>query len=396
VDLPLAVADPSGAPDVTFDGDGFAVDATRGTASTFKAIALQADGKIVAAGIAGNTTPAAPGGWLIKRFTDTGAADATFAAAALPADGEISAIAIGPAGKIVCVGASAPQPLQAAQLTVARLDATGALDTTFGGGVVRLPPADTTLLGSTALAVAVQADGAILVAGSRTEGPGDESGILTRFTPTGARDPAFNGGQLLVVKKNRFVGVAVETNGAITLAGTDTTTAQPSYFLARRTSTGAVDGTFGTAGALAFGVGFRANDFVRLADGSLALVGDALAGSLYTAGVATAAGAQVWVRGVGSAPGASFQGVAGAPDKRIVTAGHGAGGANPEARVDRLLADGTRDSTFGDGGTAFVDPPGAANGFDVTLFAAGVQQDGRIVVAGGKTGAGAVVYRLWP
>ena len=60
------------------------------------------------------------------------------------------------------------------------------------------------------------------------------------------------------------------------------------------------------------------------------------------------------------------------------------------------VTDGKKDPTFGVAGTAVIEPAGAANGFDVTLFAAAVQSDGRILVAGNRSNAGAVLYRLWP
>jgi uncharacterized delta-60 repeat protein len=299
----------------------------------------------------------------------------------------------------VCGGTSAPGPLAADALTVVRLDAKGAVDTTFAGGAFRLAAVavpDAAAVGSAGFAVTLGPGGTVMVAGSRSEAAANDSGVVLRLTTAGTLDNAWNGGQPLVVKDNRFVGVATEASGAVTIAGTDATNAQTKYFLMRRTPTGALDTAFGTNGVLSFGAGFRAEDFARLSDGSFALVGAAQVGNLYTAGVSTPAGAQAWVRGVATAAGASFEGVAGLPDKRIVAAGHGSGGANPEARVDRLLSDGTRDGTFGDGGTAFLDPPGVANGVDVTLFAAALQPDGRILVAGARSGSGAVVYRLWP
>jgi hypothetical protein len=79
----------------------------------------------------------------------------------------------------------------------------------------------------------------------------------------------------------------------------------------------------------------------------------------------------------------------------FVAAGN-ASGPNGEARVTRILSDGGADPSFSAGGTAFLDPGGVANGFDLSLFAAALQTDGRLLVAGNRSGAGAVVYRLWP
>lgn len=388
VETQLLVSEGAGELDTTFASVGFLTDGTAGTGAVFRALALSGT-NIVAGGVAG------AGGWLVRRFGPTGAPDATFKPDMnLPDDGEINALAVDAMGRVLCVGRSSGGVAQPVQLTIARLTATGALDGTFGtGGVARLGGPDANLLGSTGLAVAIEAAGTILVAGSRNE-LGDESGILVRYTATGTRDNAFNGGAAVTVAKNRFVGVAVDGAGMV-VAGTDSTTTTPSFFVTRRNATGAVDGTFGDAGAFTFGGGFRANDFVRFNDGALAVVGDGIAGNVYTAGSATGKGALVYARTVGTAAGATLQGVAALGDKRIVAAGHG-GGANAEARVQRLLADGGLDPTFGDGGATFVDPGGVANGFDVTLFATLLQPDGRIVVAGGRSGAGGIIYRIWP
>ena len=116
--------------------------------------------------------------------------------------------------------------------------------------------------------------------------------------------------------------------------------------------------------------------------------------TFYTAGLATPLGASIFSRGFALASGASFNAVAPVGNVGFVAAGH-ASGPNGEARVTRILADGGADPSFSNGGSAIVDPGGAANGFDLTLYAAALQGDGRVLVAGNRTGAGAVIYRLW-
>lgn len=393
--LELLVADGSGKPDVTFDSDGVAIFGARGTGSTFHALALQNDGKILAGGFAAAQSGGQSTGWILRRFQSDGTPDTAFDnAVSLPNNGELRAIAVAPGDKIVLVGTSAPTQVGVRQLTVVRLNANGATDASFAGGIVRLTIVDAPT-GSSGLAVAIRPDGAVVAAGAR-QNVGDEAGIALRLAANGARDPAFNGGNVLAVPKNRFVGAAVEPTGSIVLAGTDETTALTSFYLTRRTADGGVDTTFAGADGLKFGLGFRANDFVRLPDGTLALAGDSsqTAGT-YTAGAASGAGQQLWVRGFGTGAGAAFFGLAAQTDGRLVAAGHTTS-ANAEARVDRLLPDGGRDVSFGEAGTAFVERAGPGNAFDVRLFAAAVQADGRILVAGTRTNAGAVVYRLWP
>jgi uncharacterized delta-60 repeat protein len=394
--VPLLVADPAGSLDVTFDADGYVSDPTPGVGATFRALALQGDARIVAGGgLAANGGALA--GWMIRRYATNGVPDTSFNALAnmagvMPGDGELDALAIDAKGNIVCVGVSQPAPVQ--QLTIVRLLPTGALDPSFANGIVRMPQ-EGALSSTFGLGVAIQPDGAVVVVGSRRDALANDkdSGILARFSENGIRDVTFNGGQTVVVPGARFVGVAI-AGGTIVAAGS-TIAGAPSFLAVGRTAQGAIDATYANAGTLTFGTSYRANAFTHLADGAFALAGDVQQGTAgYTAGAASAKGAAVFARTYASSPGAGFFGVAAQPDGRIVAAGHTAAG-NGEARVERILADGNKDTTFGNAGTAIVEPAGTA-GFDVTLFAAAVQADGRILAAGNRTNAGAVIYRLWP
>jgi uncharacterized delta-60 repeat protein len=393
--IPLLVADPAGKLDITFDSDGFLADPSRGPAATFFAVAVQPDQRIVAAGAAGLGGAQPLNGWIVRRYSAAGVPDTAFntaTAAGLPADGEIHAIAVDAMGRIVCVGVS-DAPLK---LTIVRMSASGAIDKTFGGptGIVRLPVevAQTTSFG---LGVAVQADGKVIAVGVRRDLANAETGIITRFNDNGLRDPMFNAGATIAVPGTRFVGAAVDATGVL-VAGSTIGGALPSYVITRRTAAGAVDPTFGANGTASFGNTYRATGFARLADGSIALVGDVQQGTPgYTAGLASPKGTSVFARGYGNSPAASFFGIAIQADNRIVASGHTAV-ANGEARVERLLADGNRDPSFSDAGTAVIEPGGSVNGVDVTLFGAAVQADGRILASGNRTAAGAVIYRLWP
>ncbi len=288
--VPLLVADGAGALDVTYDTDGLTSDATQGTGSTFFALALQPDSMVVAAG-AGGASPGALNGWIVRRFGTHGAADAAFAtktatAGVLPTDGEAHAIAADAKGNIIVAGVSQPAPLQ--QLTVVRLLPTGALDTTFAGGTVRVA-AEVEATASLAYGVAVQPDGAVVVVGARRDIVGmTESGIILRFTENGTRDATFNGGTTVVLPNARFIGVSADAAGVLA-AGSTIGGALPSYVITRRTAAGAVDPTFGTGGTTAFGNTYRAQGFSLLPDGSMALVGEVQQGAAgYTAGVAAA------------------------------------------------------------------------------------------------------------
>lgn len=391
----LVVAGAPGTLDTTFDGDGLALDATKGIASVFYALAVQPDGKIVAAGTIGGPGPVATGGWLLRRFNTDGSADAAFDAAtvALPVDGEVRAIAIDAKGRIVCVGRSAAGIGGVSQLTVARVTSAGALDATFG--VARATALEAPS-GSSGLAVALGPNGEIYAAGAQLD-DGGESGIVTRWREAdGGRDPSWNAGQVRVVAQNRIVGVAPEgATGGVVLGGTDNTAAPSTYWLGRLQGDGGLDQGFGTFGTSTFAVSYAAKAFTRLPSGALVLVGDTQPGGGYTAGLTTPLGASIFARAYGTPAGAAFYGVAPVGDLGFVAAGH-ASGPNGEAKVMRILLDGGADTSFSDGGAVVLDPAGAANGYDVTLFAAALQADGRVLVAGNRSGAGAALYRIWP
>lgn len=123
---------------------------------------------------------------------------------------------------------------------LSRFAPNGSLDQTFGtGGVVTLP--------FRALAVVVQSDGSILVAGGDF---GDFS--LARYDGNGTLDPSFGSGGVAVSSvgpSGYATGMVVQSSGAIVLAGTAVEPGHARKFvLVRFTSTGALDPTFGTAG----------------------------------------------------------------------------------------------------------------------------------------------------
>jgi uncharacterized delta-60 repeat protein len=154
---PLTRFNTDGSPDTSFGSGGISVVAAPKAA----AIALQADGRIV---VAGGTSSY----FVLVRANSDGSADQTFGTDALVATpmgrgpAGASAVAIQPDGKIVAAGTS--QPGSAALITVARYNQDGSLDSTFGtGGVAATLPRGTVNAG--VASVALQADGKIDVAG---------------------------------------------------------------------------------------------------------------------------------------------------------------------------------------------------------------------------------------
>lgn len=143
-----------------------------------------------------------------------------------------AALALQPDGRLVAAGLAYIDG--SFDFALARYLADGKLDPAFGrGGKVstdfappRTPAANADgsyARGDAANAVAVQADGSIVAAGVDRNGASDDF-ALTRYSPTGALDPTFGNGGLVRTDFNNAQdsanGVVVTPEGTIVVAGT--------------------------------------------------------------------------------------------------------------------------------------------------------------------------------
>jgi uncharacterized delta-60 repeat protein len=170
--LALARYLPDGRLDASFGGDGLVV--TQVTPTMIPAaLALQPDGKLISGGWNGQTS-------VIVRHNSDGSLDLSF-------DGD--GVLIGAAGLSIArdVALQPDGRILVADGSVVRLNTDGSLDSTFGtGGTARPAMVD-------AEALAVQADGEILVSGTfYTATDGDFA--VARLTSTGQPDPRFRRG----------------------------------------------------------------------------------------------------------------------------------------------------------------------------------------------------------
>jgi uncharacterized delta-60 repeat protein len=124
--------------------------------------------------------------------------------------------------------------------------AAGTVDAGFGSGGLAASPFG---LGARAAAVALVADGRIVVAGD-TRGAGGEGALTARFQTGGAADPSFAGSGGRVDKfgdgttPQRAGAVVAQPGGSVVVAGV----AGDRWSLARFLPAGATDGLFGAAG----------------------------------------------------------------------------------------------------------------------------------------------------
>jgi uncharacterized delta-60 repeat protein len=163
-----------------------------GGPSSLRALAVQADGKIVAAGST-QTKSLSSSYFALARYNTDGSLDADFDADGKVvtdfggSDGAAKGVVVQSDGKIVAAGISDGAGQD--DFALARYNPDGSLDTHFDkdGKVV------TDLGGSDdARCVVLQSDGKIVAAGATTGGGGDLNFALARYNPNGSLDTSFN------------------------------------------------------------------------------------------------------------------------------------------------------------------------------------------------------------
>jgi uncharacterized delta-60 repeat protein len=326
----------SGALDATF-GSGGRV--TLGLAGGARALALQSDGKILALGKD-----------RLGRYNSDGSVDTSFGVsgeAAISFSGatadEAQAVAVQSDGKILVAGFGQNGTTNTGvfnyDFALARYNTDGSLDTTFGN-------AGQVFAGSTvgtdrAYAVLIQPDGKIVVAGHMIASNGINNDFaVARYLSTGAPDTSFGSGgvaALSISNRDFAYTAALQADGSIVLAGeVGDDTADPSDVgVARFTSAGVPDSTFGTGGSVRI-------DYSGIDESDEA------------------------------------ESIAVQADGKIVVAGFTLSGVTLDYMVARLTTDGSRDTTFGNGGHV-ITPFGTGQDFARALA---IQSDGAIVVAG--------------
>src|SRR5919106_1268573 len=241
VALVLAIANPAAAPpgdlDPTFDGDGKVTTDFPGFSDQAHGMAIQADGKIVAAGFSG---PSANRNFALARYNTDGSLDTTF-----DGDGKVTTdfagsidaalgVAIQADGKIVAGGRAVVSGNQ--DFALVRYNADGSLDTTFDGdGKVTTDFAGAS---DQASGVAIQANGKIVAAG-RAFVSGTSDFGLARYNADGSLDPTFSGDGKVTTDfagdTDEARGMAIQANGRIVAAGVATVSGNQDFALARYT-----------------------------------------------------------------------------------------------------------------------------------------------------------------
>jgi uncharacterized delta-60 repeat protein len=360
-----------------------------------QSLAVQIDGKIVAAGSA-QTSPS-NSDFALVRYNPDGSLDPAFGSG-----GKVTtdffgssdfayAVTLETSGKIVAAGSAFNANGTNSNFAVARYNANGSLDSSFGSGGKIVT--DFFGLFDEAHAIKIQPDGKIVVAGLCAIGSGFDFG-LARYNVNGSLDSTFGSGGKVNTDfsgdSDAAYGIALQPDGKIIVAGTG---GSPTDFaLARYNTDGSLDSTFGVSGRVI--TDFGGFDEAR----ALALQpnGKAIAAGLTSNGPSSSFalarfnsdGSLDSAFGAGGKTTTTFGGlgqrasaVALQFNGKIVAAGVAFLGppmAGTSAfALARYNSNGNLDSTFGSGGKVLT-----SFGIFDKANAVALQMDGRIVAAG--------------
>ena len=334
----------AGALDTSFGGTGVVTTSLSKGRDLARAVVIQPwDGKIVVAGstVSGNSTVMA-----LARYNADGSLDSTFGsggtvASKIGTNFFYNSAALYPSTDTT---GNAKKIVEAGGGAIARFNPNGSLDTSFGSrGSVTVP-----LSGDIIAAVVIQPDGKIVV-------DGDNGSViaLTRYNPNGTLDTAFGSGgtaTLTLATSASSEALGLQADGKLVVAGAGTSSETSTWEVARFTAQGVLDTTFNAAGPV---------------PGTVAIT--------FAAGTGAVGGLAIYPgTGTDTADAAKIE-VAGSINNQIALA--------------RLNPDGTPDSTFGQSGQVVTPSNGMA-------WATALQGDGKVVVAAQTTVGGNGQYSL--
>lgn len=392
---PISCLAQAGSLDLSFDKDGKVITAIGPNLNEARALAIQADGKILAVGTTENSPK---DDFAVVRYNNNGSLDSTFgndgiATTALGSSyDEATAVALQPDEKILVAGYSYTG--SNSDCALIRYNKNGSLDSSFGtyGKVI-------TAIGTSGdfgLSVVLQSDGKIIVVGYSENGLSDDIAIV-RYTTAGRLDSTFDFDGKVTTdlgKNDRGAAVKIQADGKIVVAGYSQDTSNYLFTMVRYNTNGSLDNTFDFDGKQTTFIGVSGSQAKSLAlqsDGKIVAVGysysfagsvdfaavryntnGSLDSSFNTDGkVTTAIGPDVQVANA----------VVIQSDGKIVLAGYSLSKSTSanEFAIVRYNTNGSLDNTFDFDGIATTPIIGKISDIAQSLA---IQDDGKIVVAG--------------
>jgi uncharacterized delta-60 repeat protein/uncharacterized repeat protein (TIGR02543 family) len=397
--LPCAALANPGTLDTSFGYGGTSATLVRAGFDHFSAAAVRPDGRVVAVGnfctgpyVSSLWQYTCPRSAVVMQWTAAGQPDASFGAGGRVVISSLSravSVALQPDGKVL-VGGNDTSIF--GRLALARLTVAGQPDASFGSSGL----AYTTVEG-VPNAMALQADGRIVVGGSYQRVDSLTRFLAMRFTASGAVDTSFGGDGIGDdTRTGVATAVAIQTDGRVVLAGRYNGGLTDDAAVARLTDSGALDTSFAGSGAQSFGP-IAGNDthvqgIAQQPGGKLVVAGSNggrfFAARLSTDGTIDASfGASgFYIRAPSAADLVSTPRMAMLADGRILLAASTAPTGEPgRLTLVQVTANGFDDAAFGISGQSIV-PAGPPRGFGAPL-AVLIHADGKPQVAGFAPGA---------
>ncbi len=385
--------DTNGSPDITFNAGGF-LTLDRGGRDIGNAVAVQANGLIVAVGASSNGSNS---DLMVVRLTADGFPDISFSLNGiftLDRGGRDigNAVAVQTNGLIVVAGESSNG--SNADLMVVRLTAGGFPDVSFSlNGIFTLDRGGS----DSGNALVLQPNGKILVVGSSSSGT-DEDCITVRLNPDGTRDTSFSAAGISIIQgpaggDDSGNAVAVQFDGKILVAGEISNGSNTDLLVLRYTPEGILDSSFNGDGIFTFSSKAKTVDAATAValqpNGRIVVAGQTGSGSAGDLLVLRYKTDGTLDRSFSNDGIAVYSGDSGSEDigravaiqndGKAVVAGQTSNGANSDLLVLRYKSDGSLDSSFSGDGVAVYS--GAADSNDIGRAVA-IQGDGKIVVVG--------------
>ncbi|APV50814.1 hypothetical protein BWI17_14625 [Betaproteobacteria bacterium GR16-43] len=370
---------PDGTSDEAFGAHGTASFplGERSTYASFRDVVIGGDGRIVAGG--GTFSD----GFFVARFLADGTKDASFGVAGIvdsPLDGPTGAVALLPDGKILVGGRPYYDFLNQGR-SLARLNANGTIDMTFGSGGIAPGPGR------------IGVSRILTLSGGRFLAFDGE--YIGCYQANGTLDATYGSGGVVNLASGQTMVQSLQADEKLLVAGVGLSLNPPRTLALRRLgTTGSFDTSFGTLGGVSLAVseGTFAFGVEQYGDGRILLAAGGPNETYFIRYMANGTPDTSFGNGglVRSAPLFLSARLVLEPDGRIVLGGLTSSGY----AMARYRPDGQPDATYGTAGVAYVAAYAVDTYSQPALVALARQADGRHLLAGGDIRFGGLMLRF--